>query len=61
MTTATCPAFTPHDMVVTGSVLLSRLTATATIEIPGAQITGQLSCIGAILNGQTGPRLGDTP
>ena len=49
------PGLYAPNMVVAGSVLLSRLTSTTTVDVNGARITGHLSCIGATLNGQTGP------
>ncbi|MDP2740823.1 MAG: hypothetical protein Q8O82_19450 [Pseudorhodobacter sp.] len=42
---------------VTGSVFLRGVTATGTVEVNSAQIGGQLSCIGATLNGDKGMAL----
>ncbi len=49
------PGLLAQGMTVDGSVLLRNLTATATVDVNGAQITGQLDCSSAEFDGQTGP------
>lgn len=49
------PGLMAQGMMVDGSVFLRNLTATGTVAVNGARITGQLACTWAILNGQTGP------
>jgi hypothetical protein len=40
-----------QDMRVTGSLFLNRLVASGTVDVNAAQIGGQLTCTGAILDG----------
>jgi len=55
LNTATCPAYLPWGLIVTGPVYLRNLIATRTVDVNGAQITGQLACARAKLDGKTGP------
>ena len=43
-------------MKVGADLFLCTVTATGTVNLAGAQITGQLDCSGATFNGQTGPQ-----